>query len=420
MRKAAQDVPVLRPLAKGIFVVPGSATDPTSTGVSEPICQSVALRSSVAFASLASSELCERSVSRSIEIQSGAVGHSHPAPSVPPDPDDRRSLLEELQSRIRAIEHGFSAATPQSVGGSISVPHGAEEDGMPPGMSLHSQPVHSAPTYPCHASAGSWSSAELPASSDTGAWTLGEPAFDAVLPRAILDPAAVHELKPATYADWPATLGFATCLAIRRCQSHCKSENDRPGKQGLANLLPERAPRSVLWCVSSSFIAEHGGLHGSGLAFLGFDPERLIAVEAAREADVLWALEEGLKSRALSLAIGVVGQIGLTPSRRLGLAAAASRTPLLLLTMPSGMAAPTAGLRLRVQRRPSAPQPFDARAPGVARFGLTLERCRGAAPEVEGWSWELEWCDDAHRFRVAAGLADREDAAAGARHRADG
>ena len=173
--------------------------------------------------------------------------------------------------------------------------------------------------------------------------------------------------------------------------------------------------RPMLWCATSPLVAEHGRLNGQGLAGLGLAPDALIAVEAAREADALWALEEGLRSGVLSLAVGVLTEIGLTPSRRLGLAAAAGRTAALLLTLPGSSPVPTAALRLRLKRLPSAPHPFDPKAPGAPRIRLTVERSRGAPPAVETLSLELEWCDVTHRFRMAAGMADRAHATAVAR-----
>ncbi|MDX2158081.1 MAG: hypothetical protein SFW09_16395 [Hyphomicrobiaceae bacterium] len=174
----------------------------------------------------------------------------------------------------------------------------------------------------------------------------------------------------------------------------------------------------MLWCLPAGFSVEHGGLYGRGLADLGLEGDSMIVVEAARQADTLWALEEGLRSGALSLAIGVLESVALTPSRRLGLASAASQTSSLLLTHPASVPAPAAGLRLRLGRLPSGRHDLDLRAPGPPRLGLVVERCRGGPPASEGFAVELEWCDDTYCFRMAAGLADRAHATPVARSRA--
>ena len=99
-------------------------------------------------------------------------------------------------------------------------------------------------------------------------------------------------------------------------------------------------PRPVLWCrnrVSETvggLLA--GGPYGPGLAMFGLATERLIFVRTARDAQALWAAEEGLRSRALSAVVCEAGQVGTTASRRMQLAAKAGGIPLLLLR-PTGM-----------------------------------------------------------------------------------
>jgi len=244
------------------------------------------------------------------------------------------------------------------------------------------------------------------------AWTLGEAAFDDGLPGGGLDTAGIVELKPGDHGDWPTTLAFALCLTVRRHLtslrkggSELDDARDAPGKP-------------VLWCTTPRFASEHGRLYGAGLAGLGLPPASVIMVDAPRESDALWALEEGLRSGGISLAVGLLKEVDLTPSRRLGLAASAGRTPGLLLTPPSSPPAPSASLRLRLRRLPGAPHFLDRRAPGAPRLRLTLERCRGSPLSAEAPSLDLEWCDVTYRFRLVADVADRAHAAPGARQRA--
>ena len=62
-------------------------------------------------------------------------------------------------------------------------------------------------------------------------------------------------------------------------------------------------------------------------------PERLITVAAARTRDVLWAMEEALRCRAIGLVIGELRARDIDPvaTRRLSLAAAAGSTLGLML-----------------------------------------------------------------------------------------
>jgi protein ImuA len=224
-------------------------------------------------------------------------------------------------------------------------------------------------------------------------WTFGDPALDAAWPTGVLDHNGVHELKPAGTPDWAVAVGMALRLAARRLATVTRGEGERP---------------FLLWCATAAFTAEHGRLHVPGLATLGLTADALLVVDAARERDVLWALEEGLRSRAPAVVVGGLDKIGATASRRLSLAAAEAGVPCLLVTAPGKPAAPVVTTRWRLQRMASTPHPFDPMAPGAPRSRITLERCRGVALAEEGRSRVVEWCDGAHRFRLAAGLADRQ------------
>ena len=169
----------------------------------------------------------------------------------------------------------------------------------------------------------------------------------------------------------------------------------------------------ILWCTTASGTAELGALHGPGLAALGLDPARLIVVEAARQQEALWAVEQGLKSGCLALAAAQIDEIGLTPARRLALAAAGSNTPCLLLTHPRGAATAATATRWRVGPASSSPHRFDCSAAGAVRFTVALERCRGRPLATRAESVLLEWCDEAYCFSMASAVVDRTDEAGG-------
>lgn len=284
--------------------------------------------------------------------------------------EERQKLLDRLKTEVRRLEGEAAYAL------------------APPLQQGPSDPsATSSPSHQHYAPAFSSSSAEA------ATWTSGEAAFDTHLPGGCFDPTSLIELKPGDHGDWPTAHAFAACLAVRRLRA---GERDQ-----------ERPSQPVLWCTTSALAAEHGHLHGHGLAALGLAPETLISVVTARETDALWTLEEGLRSGGLSLVIGVLREAELTPSRRLGLAAAHGRTPALLLTLPTSAPAPSAAVRLRLHRLPSAPHPFDPRASGSSRIRLVLERCRRAPPAAETVSLDLEWCDVTYRFSLASGMGNR-------------
>ena len=73
-------------------------------------------------------------------------------------------------------------------------------------------------------------------------------------------------------------------------------------------------------------LAESGAPYGPGLDAFGLSPERLLTVSAARRSDLLWAMEEALRCRAVDAVIGELrhGEIDSVALRRLSLAAAES------------------------------------------------------------------------------------------------
>ncbi|HTQ34488.1 MAG TPA: damage-inducible protein, partial [Stellaceae bacterium] len=159
----------------------------------------------------------------------------------------------------------------------------------------------------------------------------------------------------------------------------------------------------VLWCTKQR------DLYGPGLAGHGLDPGRVVVVRAARDDDILWVLEEGLRAAGIGAVIGEIGRLPMVAGRRLQLAAERSGMPALVLRRwrTSGEAAaerarPSAAVtRWRVASLPSA---ADGE-PGLGRprWRVELLRCRGAKPGT----WTTEVADASGFVCLSAGLADR-------------
>ena len=180
--------------------------------------------------------------------------------------------------------------------------------------------------------------------------------------------------------DWPQATAFALARAA--------------GGEG------ERRP--VAMVTTAAWRAERGGLSAQGLAGLGIAPDRVILVRADKEAEALWAMEEVLKSGAVAGAVGTVRAAPFTTTRRLDFAARQGRAAGVLLRVQGGGDLSAARLRWRIGVEPSLPHPFDPKAPGLARMRAELTRRRDGPLGA----WMLEQDDDAHRLRLAAGLAD--------------
>jgi protein ImuA len=148
---------------------------------------------------------------------------------------------------------------------------------------------------------------------------------------------------------------------------------------------------AVLWA------RQGAGLYGPGLAALGLDPARLILVRPARGDDVLWVLEEGLRSKAPAAVLGETGSGGPIALRRLQLAAESSGVAALLLRPFAAKTMPGPALsRWRIESAGGG----DLRGP---RWRVELQRSRGGTPGT----WLVEWCDETSGFAVAPELRHR-------------
>ena len=173
---------------------------------------------------------------------------------------------------------------------------------------------------------------------------------------------------------------------------------------------------AVLWVAEDMGLRESGQPYGLGLDEIGLQPERLVTVAAARMRDVLWAMEEALRCKALGAVIGEVREArGLddVAARRLSLAAnAGGALALLMLARPSAHMSPAA-TRWVVGAAPSAP---DRHGIGPPRIRVDLVRNRLGRLGT----WMLEWsCVDqrfhlasAHPEPLAPAVIDRPDQAA--------
>jgi protein ImuA len=156
----------------------------------------------------------------------------------------------------------------------------------------------------------------------------------------------------------------------------------------------------VLWCLRGR------DLFAPALARVGLHPDRVIYAETWKDAEVLPAMEEGLRHRGLAGVVGEVGRLPLTASRRLQLAAESTGTIAFAIRrwrsesehqLGDGSAAVT---RWRIS--PAQAPPPSAPGLGRARWLVELVRAKGAEPR----SWILEACDAKGRLRLPADLAD--------------
>ena len=207
---------------------------------------------------------------------------------------------------------------------------------------------------------------------------LGVRAIDAYLPHGGLATGAMHEVAPATEADTPAAFGFIAALLSRL---------------PLAGwIVIVSSPQSFALC---------GRLHGHGLNTLGLHPARVILVESKTDKPALWAMEEALRSRVPAAVIGITGaRFDLKTSQRLNFAASEAKTPLMLLRPATAIGLNAAATRWRIGAASAGRDAFGLITRW--RWQVNLERCRNGRPG----EWRVEYDHVAHRFSLAAAVAD--------------
>ncbi|MBZ0128175.1 MAG: hypothetical protein K8F59_03575 [Rhodobacteraceae bacterium] len=173
-----------------------------------------------------------------------------------------------------------------------------------------------------------------------------------------------------------AGLAFLGPLALVPARVH---EFCGPARRTLAMLVARATSGPVFW-IAPAWAQER--LHGDAMA--GFaDPGRFTFVGPGRGLDLLWCMEEVLRSGAVPLVIcELPAPPGLTPVRRLHLAAEAAareagQAPLGLLLVPGDGGAP--GVESRWSMAP-------AHDPKATRW--RLERLRARMDPPKAWAVE--------------------------------
>ena len=229
---------------------------------------------------------------------------------------------------------------------------------------------------------------------------LGNPAIDGALGGG-LGSSTLHEIAAAREAEVAAASAFALALAARMTSwrrataaiaDSCKAREDER-----AVSLPVSG-RSVIWIAEDLSLVENGVLYGPALDGVGIAPERLITVAAARMRDVLWAMEEALRCRAVGMVIGEMRPRGIdqVATRRFALAAAAGNAlGLMLYTAPDEV--PSAAVTRWIVGAASSPNAERGHRIGPPRLLARLARNRRGPLGT----WIVEWNSVEQRFELA-------------------
>lgn len=203
---------------------------------------------------------------------------------------------------------------------------------------------------------------------DAGVLPTGAATLDAALPGGGLARGAVHELiaTPARDARGRALPGGPSEAAVA----------------GLCAALLARAGGPVLWCRPGA------QLYAPALAGLGLDLRDLVVVRGRDDVELLWAMEEALRSGAVRAVAGEVREPEPLALRRLQLAAEDGGGLALLLRPSSARkVGGPAATRWRIAPLPGAGDAVGGS--GAPRWRAELTRVRGGRPGT----WALS-CDN--------------------------
>lgn len=169
--------------------------------------------------------------------------------------------------------------------------------------------------------------------------------------------------------------------------------------------MMSRLPRTnapILWVQDRLSRRESGRPYLAGIG----TSRPVIMVTLSRAADVLWAMEDGLRCRALGAVVGELWgdppALDFTATKRLALRSEAADTPCWLVRRAATANLSAARDRWRIGSVRSGVNPYDAQAPGRARWALDLFRSRRSKPG----QWVVEYDRAADRVDHLAATGD--------------
>lgn len=173
--------------------------------------------------------------------------------------------------------------------------------------------------------------------------------------------AAVHEFISATAEEATAASGFLS---------------------GLLSLLMGNTG-TVLWITGRTHVFP------PALATFGLQPHRFLFLHLTHNKQALWAMEEALKSPALTAVVSELRDISFTESRRLQLAVEQSRVTGFIINRSPKAGTTACVSRWKISSLPSMPID-DLPGIGFPQWRVELLRIRNGKPGA----WDVQWRND--------------------------
>ncbi len=190
--------------------------------------------------------------------------------------------------------------------------------------------------------------------------TLGLGDIEKAFPGKVFTKAAVHELISNTSEQAACTSGFISVI--------------------LAKLIQQSG-----YCLWVSHVPRRS-IFPNALKNFGIDPERILFVDAGKQKDALWAIEEALKCDALTAVVGEITELSFNDSRRLQLAVEKSQvTGFIHRFRPKTENAVACVSRWKI--KPIASAISNNIGVGYSRWHIELLKVRNGKPN----EWQVQW-----------------------------
>ncbi|MXO86556.1 hypothetical protein GRI38_11025 [Altererythrobacter aurantiacus] len=177
---------------------------------------------------------------------------------------------------------------------------------------------------------------------------------------------------------------------------------------GVAGFALAQIPAGgrVLWVQERMVALETGRPFGQAFARFRGDPDNLVLACSRNTTDLLWTMEEGLKNCSLSAIIGEIWGdprvLDFTATKRLAMRAERRGVRVFLIRFQGHPDLSAARQRWNIHSLPSAPHPYDAKAPGAPRWNAELFRARTIRPST----WQAQYDRAAHRLDLVPAFPD--------------
>lgn len=183
-------------------------------------------------------------------------------------------------------------------------------------------------------------------------------------PNSMFPTGAVHEFISATHEAATASFGFISGI--------------------VSSLMKSGAP--------SVWISDKRSAFPPGLKLFGLEPHKIIFIQTKKPKEILWVIEEALKTDCISAVVGDITEISFLESRRLQLAVEQTKvTGFLLRRNPKNLSTACV-TKWRIKPIPTENKLIPGL--GFPKWNVELIKVRNGKPG----EWQIQWHNEQFEF----------------------